>query len=209
MIDHAILNRRYFASDFNRLTNRATSTLGCPAACRTIASIAPVTTSDRRTSVHVRLPDDIQRQDCCFFPSVEPDGKLNIAIIGRTQHSSITANVTVMRSGVAQSFLESPLGWTLAKLSTNRKGDDPTAAKNPCDCCCRCGRVVDRRPDGIKAVRKSRSHSPPRTSVSELSGWASQATQLGRRNNEHAQRQNGPGEAPLERLPAEILGELY
>ena len=46
-----------------------------------------------------------------------------------------------------------------------------------------------------------------RTGISELSGWDIEPRQEPTPIPVETAKSNGPGEAPLERLPAEILGE--
>ena len=108
-----------------------------------------------------------------------------------------------MRSGTAQSFLESV---NTPKLSLRLEGDhdDNAAETGSCSCCCRCGRPQRWKPTEVRSKRRSKSYTALRTGISELSGW-----DFGIRQEPVAptvKKANGPGEAPLERLPAEILG---
>ena len=108
-----------------------------------------------------------------------------------------------MRSGTAQSFLESV---NTPKLSLRLEGDhdDNAAETGSCSCCCRCGRPQRWKPTEVRSKRRSKSYTALRTGISELSGW-----DFGIRQEPVAptvKKVNGPGEAPLESLPAEILG---
>ena len=108
-----------------------------------------------------------------------------------------------MRSGTAQSFLESV---NAPKLSLRLEGghDDNPSETGSCSCCCRCGRPQRWKPAGSRGKRRSKSYTALRTGISELSGWDSALCQ--EPAAVQVKKSNGPGEAPLERLPAEILG---
>lgn len=114
-----------------------------------------------------------------------------------------------MRSGIAQSFLES-VNTTAGKPSQAAEHDvgSPTGS-SACDCCCRCGRSSkwQKLGPGLGA-RRSKSYTALSTGISELSGWD---LELSPRRQEprkvEAPRHYSPGEAPLERLPVEILGK--
>ncbi|MCJ1280851.1 hypothetical protein MMC26_000168 [Xylographa opegraphella] len=116
--------------------------------------------------------------------------------------------VTEIFDGLAQSFLELPLHYTSSKQQPNQSIHDLTSTTRGCECCCRCGRSGDKRSDGAKVVRKSRSYSPLRTSISELSGWTSQPISTAGTAKAGQIKSSGPGEAPLERLPVEILEKI-
>ena len=121
----------------------------------------------------------------------------------------------MMRAGTAQSFLEcvnasivpppEPVKAVTRPTSPASPTTSPVFAADTCECCCRCGRNAKWQPLG-RGVRKSKSYTALRTSISELSGW-----DLDTPKSQHPQpavvkREFGPGEAPLERLPAEVLG---
>ena len=55
---------------------------------------------------------------------------------------------------------------------------------------------------------RSKSYSPLRTGVSELPGWDWKPSLLGEASRLELPKAHGPGEAPLERLPTEVLGML-
>ena len=114
------------------------------------------------------------------------------------------ANPSTMRSGTAQSFLESvdsvnPAGHE-SKLQEEGRTDTGS-----CACCCRCGRVQKWKmgPRG----RRSKSYTSLRTGISELSGWESEPTKAPEIATPHVAKSYVAGQAPLERLPMEILGK--
>lgn len=112
-----------------------------------------------------------------------------------------------MRSGIAQSFLESVNASVPTSPDAVHNGGSPTGA-GTCDCCCRCGRSSKWQPVGPGRKRRSKSYTALRTGISELSGWD---LELPRRQGPaeiEVEKWHGPGEAPIERLPVEVLGEL-
>ena len=113
-----------------------------------------------------------------------------------------------MRSGAAQSFLESTLHHERPQEQTTHALDSSTSSTANCSCCCRCGRVREWAPVPFNAKRKSRSYSPVRTGVSELSEWLLEIPSTGIPPKLRAPEPNAPGRAPLEMLPTEILGSL-
>ncbi len=112
-----------------------------------------------------------------------------------------------MRSGIAQSFLETVNTSAGKAQEADHEAVSPTGS-GTCDCCCRCGRNTKWQPLGPGRGRRSKSYTAPRTGISELSGWD---LELPRRQEsreiEQPRRNYGPGEAPLERLPVEVLGK--
>ena len=112
-----------------------------------------------------------------------------------------------MGSGVAQSFLES----VNASVGTSPDAGDDAGSPNgsgTCDCCCRCGRNGKRQPLGPGRKRRSKSYSALRTGISELSGWDLDIPRRQEPVEIEAPKHYGPGEAPIERLPVEVLGKL-
>ena len=111
-----------------------------------------------------------------------------------------------MRSGVAQSFLESVNASAGTLPEPTHDAGSPTGAST-CDCCCRCGRITKGQARGPGRKRRSKSYTALRTGISELSGWD---LDIPRRNEPldiDAPKHYGPGEAPIERLPVEVLGK--
>lgn len=112
-----------------------------------------------------------------------------------------------MRSATAQSFLESVnSSLSSSQFETGHKGDGPINA-GTCSCCCRCGRLSKWEPAGPRR-RRSKSYTALRTGISELSGWDWEASRVVEPIVLDVVKTYGPGEAPLERLPVEILGEI-
>lgn len=110
-----------------------------------------------------------------------------------------------MRTGTAQSFLESINTSASPQLEALTEGLlDHVDAEGICTCACRCGRSPVWRPRGRK---RSKSFTAMRSGISELSGWDTEPCQEPQPRPIEPAKQNGPGAAPLERLPAEILGE--
>ena len=115
-----------------------------------------------------------------------------------------------MRAGIAQSFLES----VNASISEpGRDGASPTSPTTAttfpgetCECCCRCGRSPKWQPLG-RGKKRSKSYTALRTGISELSGWELAFPKSDEPQPIVVQQEFGPGEAPLERLPAEVLGK--
>ncbi|KAL9125215.1 MAG: hypothetical protein Q9217_005546 [Psora testacea] len=112
-----------------------------------------------------------------------------------------------MRStGIAQSFLESVNASIAPKEEQpSFNGASPVDA-GTCECCCHCGKSAKPQP-GRRLSRKSKSYTNLRTGISELSGWD---LDLPRRQEVRhiAQKQYRKGEAPLERLPIEVLDDI-
>lgn len=109
-----------------------------------------------------------------------------------------------MRSGTAQSFLESIDSDALTQNESRQQVEEPTDMGS-CPCCCRCGRVQKWRL-GPRA-RRSKSNTALRTGISELSGWEGEPTQVTSVETPSVVKSFGVGQSPLEMLPAEILGK--
>lgn len=105
-----------------------------------------------------------------------------------------------MRSGIPQSFLES------ANASAGHDAGSPTVG-GTCDCCCRCGRSTKWQPLALGRKLRSKSYTALRTGISELSGWDLDLPRRQETLAVEAPKHYGPGEAPIERLPVEILGK--
>ncbi|MCJ1354227.1 MAG: hypothetical protein MMC33_004214 [Icmadophila ericetorum] len=113
-----------------------------------------------------------------------------------------------MRLGVAQSFLESSLAGISPQIQASHEPDSLDLGAQQCACCCRCGRGRELKPTGLRVKRKSRSYSPIRTGVSELSGWLVEPPSLNGASDARLPTDNAPGESSLERLPVEILNRI-
>ena len=111
-----------------------------------------------------------------------------------------------MRSGVAQSFLESVTAPAGTPPDAGHDAGSPTGGGS-CDCCCRCGRNIKWQPLGPGRKRRSKSYTAPRTGISELSGLDFDLPRTQEPLELDAPKHYGPGEAPLERLPVEVLGK--
>lgn len=113
-----------------------------------------------------------------------------------------------MKAGTAQSFLESSL--TRAFLHDDavvHDNDDKDATgAGPCSCCCRCGRYREWKQNGARGTRRSKSHTSLRTGVAEITSWDWEPPKRELPAGIETAKLCGPGEAPLERLPVEILG---
>lgn len=110
-----------------------------------------------------------------------------------------------MRPGTAQSFLESVNNATAASWDEPEYGVEDPSSAGSCECCCRCGRVAKRKPFGPRG-RRSKSYTALRTGISELSGWEWEPPKVVEPVVLKTAKSYEPGEAPLERLPMEILG---
>lgn len=111
-----------------------------------------------------------------------------------------------MRSGIAQSFLES-INTSAPSIHHNADKDAITPESGSCTCCCRCGRSDSWRASiGARGHRRARSFTAPRTGISELTGidWEPSEPALA----VEPPKTFAPGESPLEKLPVEVLGEL-
>ena len=111
-----------------------------------------------------------------------------------------------MRSGIAQSFLESVNASVGTPQDATHDAGSPTETPT-CECCCRCGRSPKWQPVGPGRKRRSKSYTAIRTDISELSGWDLELPRRQEPLEIEVQKSYGPGQAPIERLPAEVLGE--
>lgn len=111
-----------------------------------------------------------------------------------------------MRSGIAQSFFESVNASVPPSPDAVHNVGSPTGA-GTCDCCCRCGRSPKWQPVGLGRNRRSKSYTALRTGISELSGWDWELPRRQELAELQVEKSYGPGEAPIERLPVEVLGE--
>ncbi len=111
-----------------------------------------------------------------------------------------------MRSGIAQSFFESVNTSVPTSPDAAHNVGNPTGA-GTCDCCCRCGRSPKWQPVGPGRKRRSKSYTALRTGISELSGWDLELPRCQEPAQIEFEKSYGPGEAPIERLPVEVLGE--
>ena len=111
-----------------------------------------------------------------------------------------------MRSGTAQSFLES-VSASAGKLQDAGHDAGSPTGPSACDCCCRCGRNPKRQPLSLGSKRRSKSYTALRTGISELSGWDDEPPRKKVSTKVEAPKQYGPGESPFERLPVEVLGK--
>lgn len=110
-----------------------------------------------------------------------------------------------MRSGIAQSFFESVNASVPTSPDALHNVGSPTSP-GTCDCCCRCGRSPKWQPVGPGRKRRSKSYTALRTGISELSGWDLEPTRRQEPVEIDVAKSYGPGEAPIERLPVEVLG---
>ena len=111
-----------------------------------------------------------------------------------------------MRSGIAQSFLESVTAAAGTPADAHHDAGSPTDNAT-CECCCRCGRSPKWQPVGPGRKRRSKSYTAIRTGISELSGWDLEIPKVQEPAEIEVAQSFGQGQAPLERLPAEVLGE--
>lgn len=111
-----------------------------------------------------------------------------------------------MRSGIAQSFLESVNASAVTPQNARHDASSPTETPT-CECCCRCGRSPKWQPVGPGRNRRSKSYTAIRTGISELSGWDLELPRRQEPLEIEIQKSYHPGQAPIERLPAEVLGE--
>ncbi|MCJ1278637.1 hypothetical protein MMC21_006454 [Puttea exsequens] len=189
---------RYSASDFHTLTNRISSSPPFtpdsaleprPAEC--INDGRTVTTADKRASSPVPVSPPVR---------VAQQSRQRMGI-RKTSCSSVKEE----EGGIAQSFLESVNASVATPTDAVHDAGSPTG-RGTCDCCCRCGRSPTWQP-GPGRKRRSKSYTALRTGISELSGWDLELPQR-QETVEIQEKSYGPGEAPLERLPAEVLDEI-
>lgn len=220
---------RYLASDFQRLTNRRTSSppstpdfaheplhAECSNDDRTVSS------ADKRAIKTTPAPDFMReaqasRQNSAIrkgsWSSVkeEEGGKLqNPPRLTHLFTHPLPKNISltsIMRSGIAQSFLESVNASAGTSPETGHDAGSPTGS-GICDCCCRCGRSPKWQPLGPGRKRRSKSYTALRTGISELSGWDLELPRRQEPLDTEAPKHFGSGEAPIERLPVEVLGKF-
>ena len=113
----------------------------------------------------------------------------------------------IMRAGFVQSFLETALYGSSPDDKSIDGLESPTASP-ACSCCCHCGRAAEVRPKARRGKRRSRSYSPVRTGVTELSGWDIDSVPFSNVQPVKAIKHYDAGDAPIERLPTEVLGRL-
>lgn len=124
----------------------------------------------------------------------------------------------MMRVGTAQSFLEcvnasivppsepANAKATTSPTSPSTSSDFSAFSAETCECCCRCGRNPKWQPVG-RGKKRSKSYTALRTGAFELSGWDRDPPKAQHPQPAVVKKAFGPGEAPLERLPAEVLGK--
>ena len=113
-----------------------------------------------------------------------------------------------MKPGTAQSFFETSIHGRSSPVQTEPDSDDVVVGPNACTCCCRCGRIREWRPNGLRGKRRSRSYSPLRTNVFEVIDSHNEFLPHKDHGAKDERVHFAAGEAPLERLPVEILGRL-
>ncbi|KAL9100347.1 MAG: hypothetical protein Q9163_004269 [Psora crenata] len=112
-----------------------------------------------------------------------------------------------MRStGIAQSFLES-VNASIAPKDKHPSSDGASPIDaGTCECCCRCGKNA--KPQPVRRLsRRTKSYTNLRTGISELSGWDLDLPR-GQEARAVQDKQYGEGEAPLEKLPVEVLDDI-
>lgn len=221
---------RYYAADFHKLTNRRASSPSTPdyalpnrvlPATRTLP---PADTADRRAFSRqdaspcvVQGAPAISRARQGSGSSIKEDagGEITrnfVNIITRPRPSftasfcNLNTNSFTMKSGIAQSFLESINTSVPSGHHHNEDKDAIPPDSSSCMCCCRCGRVESWRASiSGRGHRRARSYTAPRTGISELTGieWEPSKPAMA----VEPPRTFGPGESPLERLPVEVLGK--
>lgn len=223
---------RYLASDFHRLTNRRTSSphitpdsaLEPPPAECTKHGRNPVT-ADKR-AINTTLASDFlgkaqaSRQSSSIrkgsWSSVKEDEGGKPQNVPRLTHifthllPKVIFLTSIMRSGIAQSFLESVNTTAGKPQEAGQDAGSPAGSptdSGACDCCCRCGRSSKWQPLGAGRGRRSKSYTALRTGISELSGWDLELPPRQESRKVEAPRHYGAGDAPLERLPVEVLGK--
>lgn len=193
-------------------------------------------TIDSRSSSALRGANAVSRQSCSSSSSsssnvgssglkhcvAEDDHGVCHKILGRPLQRRVflhkfylkpSTNVYTMRAGIAQSFLETVNASIIPPTEPSKNGASPpspisssTFLPEVCECCCRCGRSPKWQPLG-RGKKRSKSYTALRTGISELSGWDSDPPKTHQPQSIVVKKEFGPGEAPLERLPVEVLGE--
>lgn len=229
-------NARYRPSDFHRLTNRRLTSPASPAIspdfraaheppaeCLNDASrTSSVSSSDKRAittdariwrhqyGTHENghgLLNTISSD--CVTEDNSGELKQPSAVVDlRNLLPKVSLLTAKMRSGIAQSFLES-INTSLPSpsLAPASEAWSPKEAAS-CECCCRCGKNSTWQPAGRPIGRRARSYTPLRTGISELSGWDREPVKVPEPRHGDVKKNYGLGEAPLERLPIEVLGMM-
>lgn len=222
---------RYYPTDFHKLTNRRASSPVTPdfahphRVAPVRATLPSADTTDRRAcSRRDAPPCVVQKAPASLRPrqgsgsSIKEDagGKITRRFVNIFTRSlaflhclcpHLYANSFAMRSGIAQSFLES-INSSVPPIPHHEDKDVITPESGSCTCCCRCGRSDSWRASSSgRGHRRARSYTAPRTGISELTG-------LGWEPSKQAMvveppRTFAPGESPLEQLPVEVLGTSW
>ncbi|KAL8718465.1 MAG: hypothetical protein Q9225_004396 [Loekoesia sp. 1 TL-2023] len=174
---------RYYAADFHKLTNRRASsplTPDFPLPNRVVPARATLDTADRRAFTTNDAP-----------PCVMQGALQNLRI----------------RQGSGSSVKEEAGGEiTRGFFPHNEDKDVITPESGSCTCCCRCGRSDSWRASAGRGHRRARSYTVPRAGISELTGinWEPTKPAMAK----EPPKTFAPGEAPLEKLPVEVLDEI-
>lgn len=191
---------RYLPTDFPILTNRSLSSPQFtpdfahePHAAECINNGRTVTTADKRATTSPAASHS---------PPNAPASEHK-----RDIRKSSWSSVKEEKGGIAQSFFESVHGSVPTSPDTLHNAGSPTGAGS-CDCCCRCGRSPKWQPVGPGRKRRSKSYTALRTGISELSGWELEPRRCQEPAEIQLEKSYGPGEAPIERLPVEVLDEV-
>lgn len=191
---------RYLAADFPRLTNRRISSPPftpdfahepLPAEC----------TNDGRTAIIAdkrAISSQAASHSLC-----KAQGSQHFRDIRKSSCSSVKEE----EGGIAQSFFESVNASVPTSPDAVHNVGNRTGA-GTCDCCCRCGRSPKWQPVGPGRKRRSKSYTALRTGISELSGWDLELPRPQEPTEIEVEKSYAPGEAPIERLPVEVLDEI-
>lgn len=213
---------RYNVRAFVRLANRRSSSPIAPSLGTTDHLPADQTSNrERGESADKRTIACGDKASCCGQQPPGPDQtkEISCSAVKEEGHgkpvykspplpyihpSTELADRGIMRSGTAQSFLESIDIDVSTRNGSRHQLEDPPDVGS-CSCCCRCGRVQKWRL-GPRA-RRSRSNTALRTGISELSGWEGEPTKVATVETPNVVKSFEVGQSPLEMLPTEILGK--
>ncbi|KAG8530938.1 uncharacterized protein KY384_004295 [Bacidia gigantensis] len=176
---------RYLASDFKRLTNRSTRRFTTPGFTPDLA--------------HAQEPPHAERS------SKAPAAILNVTTSDKRAHVTSSLAHQDDQSGPRRPMDIAHGGNKTVSRPSNSSSRDSSLAgsSGQLDAC------VKEDNSAVKTVSKrSKSYTNLRTGISELSGWDLEFPRRKEEDRPVKKKEYGSGEAPLEKLPSEVLDDV-